>query len=189
MSLKNEYRCIGRLVADPEYVEQANKTKFRIAINERYKKEKIVTFMNCVAFGNISKYIRDYVRKGDLVTLRGPMRTYTYETRDGERRNEINVLIDEIERLSYNGSNESRPNPKQEQDQNRYKWKTVDWSNKDVPKWNNTATSATPATPAPQAPPKAETEESKQNDFPWRNNDPDFYFKGKYDPSNDYDPF
>lgn len=187
MSLKNEYRCIGRLVADPEYVEQANKTKFRIAINERYKKEKIVTFMNCVAFGNISKYIRDYVRKGDLVTLRGPMRTYTYETRDGERRNEINVLIDEIERLSYNGSNESRPNPKQEQD--RYKWKTVDWSNKDVPKWNNTATSATPATPAPQAPPKAETEESKQNDFPWRNNDPDFYFKGKYDPSNDYDPF
>jgi len=190
MSLKNECRCIGRLVADPEYIEQANKTKFRIAINERYKQDKIVTFMNCVAFGNVSKYIRDYIKKGDLVTLRGPLRTYTYETRDGEKRNEINILIDEIERLSYNASNESRSNTvtknESTQDDKRYKWKSIDWSNQNIPKWNDALTPAAEPPPVP----------TKENPYAWRDHDPEYYKRRSYEQnktiipsSNDYDPF
>lgn len=167
MSLENEYRATGRLVADPEYIEQANKTKFRIAINETYKKNKIVTFMNCVAFGSTAEYIYKYAQKGDRVHLRGPIRSYTYETSTGERRNEINILIDEIKKLDFDSRDhqaKSRNDQVRQSQPDKFEWPTY---KKQI--------------------------DVNQNDHPWKSYDPNYFnndsSKTIVPKSKDYDPF
>ena len=72
-------------------------TSFSVATEHSYKKddewEKETTWHNCVAF-NLSDWIKDKLKKGEKVYLRGRISNTSYNDRDGNKKYKSEVMVD-----------------------------------------------------------------------------------------------
>lgn len=104
MSLRNQVQLIGNLGNDPEIIklESGKKlAKFSIATNESYqnKQGERVTeteWHNIVAWGKTADIIEKYVGKGKEVIIKGKLTTRSYETKEGEKRYNTEIVCDEL---------------------------------------------------------------------------------------------
>lgn len=100
-SLKNSVQLIGHLGSDVEFkeLESGRKfSKFSLATNEYYKNsegEKVqnTQWHNITAWGNLAENMHEYLKKGNLVAIRGKIEYRTYENKEGEKKyfTEINA--------------------------------------------------------------------------------------------------
>lgn len=101
--MSSQVTIIGRLVADPEIsFTQSGKAlaKFRVASTRRMKNEAGVwhdaetTFWPCTAWGQLAEYMADSLAKGDQVIVHGRATSSSWETKEGERRERIEVTAE-----------------------------------------------------------------------------------------------
>lgn len=87
----NEIFLTGRLTADPEVkTGNTNVAKYTLAV--RFSKE-VTDFFNCVTFASQAEIASKYLKKGDLVSVRGNLSIDKYTDKEGGKheRPVINV--------------------------------------------------------------------------------------------------
>lgn len=104
MSLRNQVQLIGNLGNDPEIIklDSGKKlAKFSLATNESYlnkQGERVADteWHNIVAWGKTADIIEKYVGKGKEVIIKGKLTTNSYETKEGEKRYNTEVVCEEL---------------------------------------------------------------------------------------------
>jgi single-strand DNA-binding protein len=104
MSNLNVVVLQGNLVADPEIVgKEQNVARFTIAVNNGFGDNKETAFVDCVAFGKQVETIKEYFAKGKQVLIRGGIRQNRWETKEGEKRSKLEVVLDNFAGFSFVG--------------------------------------------------------------------------------------
>ncbi|MFW5720053.1 MAG: single-stranded DNA-binding protein [Candidatus Dojkabacteria bacterium] len=108
----NKVIMIGNLVANPEVVqinENTDVAKFTIAVNESYKKQdgstqEITTYLDCEAWGGLSKVVSNYLKKGSRVYVEGALRSDTWTDADsGKQRTKMKMRLADMLMLDTRG--------------------------------------------------------------------------------------
>ena len=101
----NQTVIVGRLVKDPELreTENGNKvTNITLAVPRSYKNingEYDTDFISCVLWKGIAENTVEYVKKGDLLGIKGRIQTRSYDAKDGTKRYVTEVVANNIEFL------------------------------------------------------------------------------------------
>lgn len=114
----NNWNGIGRLTKDIELKYAAGNgkaiAKFTLAVNRDYKNangEYEADFINCLAFDKRAEVLSQYVKKGQLVGIRGRIQTGTYDAQDGTKRYTTEILVEGFDLIGGNqGNNNSNNN-------------------------------------------------------------------------------
>lgn len=94
MSSLNKAMIIGRLGSDPEVRYTQSNTavaNFNVATNERFKDrngefQERTEWHRIVAWGRTAEICQEYLKKGSLVYIEGPIQTREWEDKDGQKR-------------------------------------------------------------------------------------------------------
>lgn len=101
----NQIVLVGRLVKEVELreTENGNKvTNITIAVPRSYKNingEYDVDFISCVLWKGIAENTVEYVKKGDLLGVKGRLQSRSYEIED-EKKHVMEVIVEKVTFLS-----------------------------------------------------------------------------------------
>ena len=105
----NRVNISGNLTRDPELRVTGGGTQilsFGVAVNDRRRNqqtgewEDYPNFVDCVVFGARAEPLSRFLSKGSKVAVEGKLRYSSWETKDGQRRSKLEVVVDEVEFLS-----------------------------------------------------------------------------------------
>ena len=105
----NRVNISGNLTRDPELRMTAGGTQilaFGVAVNDRRRNpqtnewEDYPNYVDCVVFGARAEPLSRYLSKGSKVAIEGKLRYSSWETKEGQRRSKLEVIVDEVEFLS-----------------------------------------------------------------------------------------
>lgn len=110
----NEVNLMGRLTKDPELRRTESGvavTSFRIAV-ERDTKAKDAErpetdFFDCVAWRSTAEFIEKFFAKWRMIVVHGKLRQRGYTTKEGERRQTVEVKVANVYFGDSKKSNES----------------------------------------------------------------------------------
>ena len=97
---------VGRLVKEPEIVEQENGTKISkvtLAVNRKFKGTDGLyhtDFIDCVLWNSNAINVNEYCSKGDLIGVRGRLQVNLVDNDDGTKKKFTNVVAENITFLS-----------------------------------------------------------------------------------------
>lgn len=100
----NRVEYIGRLTSDGEITYSTTGTAFyrnSIAVDRKFKKdgEPDADFFKFKMFGKAAETFQQWTQKGSRVFLAGRNQTETYTDKDGNKRTDIKLIVDEFEFL------------------------------------------------------------------------------------------
>ena len=105
----NKVLLIGNLTREPELSSTASGVamcRIGIAVNRNYTNSegnRETDFFNITAWRNLAERCGKYLHKGSKVGIVGNLQMRSYEV-NGEKRNTIDIIADDIELLSPKGS-------------------------------------------------------------------------------------
>ncbi len=107
MASLNKVFLIGNLTRDPElrYIPSGSAVAtFTVAVNRVYKtqtgeKKEQVSFIRIVVWGRRAEVCGEYLSKGSPVFVEGRLQSRDWEAQDGQKRNTIEVVADNIQFL------------------------------------------------------------------------------------------
>ena len=114
----NRVNITGNLTHDPELRATAGGTQilaFGVAVNDRRKNpqtgawEDVPNFVDCIVFGQRAEAVSRFISKGSKVAIEGKLRYSSWETKEGQRRSKLEVIVDEIDFLSRQGQQVTSP--------------------------------------------------------------------------------
>ena len=119
----NKTWILGFLVKDPEANEKY--CRFTIAVRRDYKNQEgnyDNDFIRCVAFNQTAKFISNYFKKGDLISIEGSITTSKYE-KDGKVQYNTEIMVSKASFVPSKTNNTSKKEnglkePKNEFEQN-----------------------------------------------------------------------
>jgi single-strand DNA-binding protein len=94
----NKVILSGNVGADPQF-KQTEKTaicNFRIAVNEKYKKDAAPQWFTITTFGKSAEFANNYIKKGTKVLVEGKIQLDEVE-KDGVKRLFVSVISDNVE--------------------------------------------------------------------------------------------
>jgi single-strand DNA-binding protein len=103
---------VGRLGQDPQpQVTTGGVTfcRFSVACQRQFKSrdgEKETDWIDIVAWRERAEFCANYMRKGSLVLVEGPIQVRKWETSDGQPRRSVEVLAERVEILSSKSSSD-----------------------------------------------------------------------------------
>lgn len=118
---------VGNLTRDPELRFTTGgraAANFGLAVNRRYQVngewQEQVSFFNCVAWGDMGQNLAASCVKGTRVVITGRLEQRSYETKEGEKRSSVEVIVEdcgpslrwaraEIERITRDAGQASQP--------------------------------------------------------------------------------
>lgn len=110
----NKVCLIGRLTAKPE-LRYTNSnvafTRFSLAVNRNFNNQdgiREADFINCVAWRKTAEIITKYLTKGSQIGIEGRIQTGYYEDSEGNKRQKVEVIVDEITFLGKMEENENK---------------------------------------------------------------------------------
>lgn len=96
----NKVILMGRLTKDPDtrYTQTTNTqvTRFSLAVNRRFSKEKETDFINIVTWNKTAEFCSKYFKKGQQVGVIGRIQTRNYEDKDGKKVYVTEVIAEEV---------------------------------------------------------------------------------------------
>ncbi|WP_428115874.1 single-stranded DNA-binding protein [Candidatus Poriferisodalis sp.] len=101
----NTITVVGNLTRDPELrFTQAGRARavLGVAVNRRWMNrqtndwEEQVSFFNVVCWAELAENVSESLAKGNRVVISGRLEQRTWETTDGEQRNVVEIVADEI---------------------------------------------------------------------------------------------
>lgn len=100
----NRITLVGRLTKDPELkVTSTGKSvvEFSVAVNKRIKPQigPDADFFRVKAWGQTAEYVSNYIQKGRLVGIDGRLEQRMYEDKNGNNREIIEVVADNVHAL------------------------------------------------------------------------------------------
>ena len=101
----NQAVLVGRLVKDPELHETEsgnNVTSITLAVPRNFKND----FISCVLWKGVAENTATYVKKGDLVGVKGHLQTRNMEFDNEVKRNITEVVAEKVTFLSSNRNKE-----------------------------------------------------------------------------------
>ena len=112
MNSVNKVIIVGHLAADPEVRYTGSGTAvshFRIATNESWtgkdgKKEERTEWHRIVAWAKLGEICAEYLSKGRQVFVEGKLRTNSWETKEGEKRYNTEIVASNVVFLGNRGS-------------------------------------------------------------------------------------
>ena len=114
----NRVNITGNLTRDPELRATAGGTQilaFGVAVNDRRKNpqtgawEDVPNFVDCIVFGQRAEAVSRFISKGSKVAIEGKLHFSSWETKEGDRRSKLEVIVDEIDFLSRQGQQVTSP--------------------------------------------------------------------------------
>ena len=105
----NRVNISGNLTRDPELRMTSNGGQilsFGVAVNDRRRNpqtnewEDYPNFVDCVVFGARAEPLSRFLSKGSKVAVEGKLRYSSWESKEGQRRSKLEVVVDEVEFLS-----------------------------------------------------------------------------------------
>lgn len=114
----NRVNITGNLTRDPELRATAGGTQmlaFGVAVNDRRRNqqtgewEDVPNFVDCIVFGSRAEAVSRFISKGSKVAIEGKLRYSAWETKEGQRRSKLEVIVDEIDFLSRQGQQVTSP--------------------------------------------------------------------------------
>jgi len=103
MASENSVTLVGNLTRDPELrytTGGRGVASFGLAVNRRFQRngewEEQVSFFNVVAWGDLGENAAASLTKGNRIVVTGRLEQRSYETREGEKRNVVEVIADEL---------------------------------------------------------------------------------------------
>lgn len=109
----NSVYLIGRLTTDPEPFTKENGKKvmtINLAVQRSYKNSDGIyeaDFIRCILWDGIATRTAEYCHKGDLIGVRGQLKTSSYETEEKEKKYVTEVVAERVSFLCTNKSNKS----------------------------------------------------------------------------------
>lgn len=109
----NRVVLVGRLTKDPELRRTGNGTavaSFTLAIDNRLKDEngnKTTSFIPCVVWNQQAENCVRFVHKGSLVGVEGRLNQRSYQNKDGNNVQVIEVICDSVQYLDSKKQEES----------------------------------------------------------------------------------
>jgi single-strand DNA-binding protein len=101
--MDNNVTLVGNLTRDPELrFTQGGQAvaSFGLAVNRRYQQngewQEKTSFINITAWGQLGENSASSLTKGSRVIVNGRLEQREYETREGDKRNVVEVVADEI---------------------------------------------------------------------------------------------
>jgi len=110
----NKVFLVGNLGSDPEtkYLPSGDAVaNFNIAVNRRSKdrqgemKEE-TTWVRISCFGKIAEFAGNYLQKGKAVFVEGRLKENRWETAEGQKRSQLEVVADRLQFAYPRGSEE-----------------------------------------------------------------------------------
>lgn len=113
----NSVSLAGHLTRDPEVriiTGDRSVASFALAINRRYKAQdgefkEETTFVDCEAWGRTAEIVGQYLTKGSPVYVEGRLRLDSWQDKEGQKRNRLKVVADNIQFLGRGRSAEGAP--------------------------------------------------------------------------------
>ena len=102
----NQTVIVGRLVKEPEIRETdtgKKVTNITLAVPRSYKNikgEYDTDFIPCILWQGVAESTTEYVKKGDLLGVKGRVQSKTIELDDETKRNVIEVVAEKVTFLS-----------------------------------------------------------------------------------------
>jgi len=103
MASENSVTLVGNLTRDPElrYTQSGRGVaSFGLAVNRRYQQngewQEQTSFFNVVAWGDLGENAAASLNKGHRIVVTGRLQQREYETREGEKRNTVEIVADEL---------------------------------------------------------------------------------------------
>lgn len=115
MASLNRVILVGNLTRDPELRSTPSGTsvaKFGLAVNRRYtnkqgEKVEDVDFFNIVVWGRQAENCSTYIRKGNPVAIEGRLQSRAWETPEGQKRRDVEIIADNVQFLGSPSRSES----------------------------------------------------------------------------------
>jgi single-strand DNA-binding protein len=101
----NRVVLVGRLTRDPELrTTQTGKSvcDFSLAVTKRIKPQDgspDADFFRIIAWSQTADYVSSYLTKGRLVAVEGRLQSRKYQTSDGQNREVVEVVADNVQGL------------------------------------------------------------------------------------------
>lgn len=94
----NKVFLTGNLTRDVDLRQTTTTSVARVsaAVNRPFSKDKVVDFLNLVAFGKTAEFLDKYFSKGSRIIVEGRLQTGSYE-KDGVKHNTVDVIVEQIE--------------------------------------------------------------------------------------------
>ena len=113
----NRVLLIGNLTRDPElrYIPSGQPvTTFTVAVNRTYlsatgEKKEDVNFLRIVVWGKRAEVCHEYLKKGSPVFVEGRLQSRSWEGTDGQKRNTVEVVAQNVQFLSRGTRQEPIP--------------------------------------------------------------------------------
>lgn len=115
--IRNKVILIGRLTKDIELKKtQSNVScaSFSLAVDKPYKKDREhpeATFVNCTAWRAQAEFLAKYFAKGDKVAIEGYLDDNKWEDKDGNKRNDKIVVVNEVEFVEKKANKQTSDSP------------------------------------------------------------------------------
>lgn len=93
---------MGNTTHDIETKQTANGllvANFQLAVRNIYNKDK-TDFIRCVAFAKTAEILRDYVKKGQKISVEGRLEVSEYQTPEGENKKNTQVIVSLVHLIS-----------------------------------------------------------------------------------------
>jgi single-strand DNA-binding protein len=116
MASLNKVFLIGNLTRDPELRMTPKGTAictFGLAVNRQFRDEaggtrEETTFVDLEAWGKTGELVSKYLTKGSPAMVEGRLRFDSWESKTGEKRNKLKVVVDNVQFLSSRGEGGSQ---------------------------------------------------------------------------------
>ena len=98
----NKAIITGRLTTNPELkttTSGVNVTQFSLAVQRNFKNSNgdyDTDFINIVAWRKQAEFVSNYFCKGQLITVVGSLQSRSYEDKEGNKRNILEVVAEEV---------------------------------------------------------------------------------------------
>ncbi len=105
----NKVILAGNLTRDPQLSYLPSNTpvcEFGLAVNRKWKSQQTgemkeeVCFVDCRAFGRQAETISQYMTKGQPFLLEGRLRFEQWESKEGQKRSRLSVVVENFQFLS-----------------------------------------------------------------------------------------
>ncbi|MEG0012874.1 MAG: single-stranded DNA-binding protein [Cellulosilyticaceae bacterium] len=97
----NQVNLMGNLAQDLE-LKQANEngrfyTQFRLAVDNKKKKEKETYFFDVVAFGKKAQLLSQNTKKGEKIVVIGSLQNSEFMNKEGIKNYRTKIVLDDFE--------------------------------------------------------------------------------------------
>lgn len=93
----NQAIVMGRIAIPPDLKYTSKGTavaEFTLVTSEKTKRDGEVShFFECESYGKVAEGIAKYTTKGDVLLVNGRMRQDRWETKDGQKRSKIKIVV------------------------------------------------------------------------------------------------